>query len=181
MVVACAGCVGATDRADFEEEIESRGGGFSEDIVTDAVAELADEVGTGDFEITHLTVSPLVPVVSARVRNPAAPDEVDDYTFRGDELVEVEPVRLSSDTDLDAEVLPITDFALDRLDEAVDTALDEFGATDGYATSVQLSVTPSSAVAADPVGQVVVHVESPRAAATVRFTADGELVGVDPQ
>lgn len=179
LALACAGCVGATDRDDFEAEIESRGGGFSEDIVADAVAAIAAELGTDDFEITHLTVSPLTPITSAQVRHPRAPDQLDDYTFRGDELVDVRPVRVSAGTDIDAEALPIGTFALDRLDEVVDVALEEFGATDGYATSVRLLVAP--APDGGPVGAVVVDVESPRAAATVRFTADGELVGLDPQ
>jgi hypothetical protein len=115
------------------------------------------------------------------VRDPRAPDQLDSYTFRGDELVDVQPVRLSAGTDLDAEALPIDTFAIEQLDEVVDVALDEFGATDGYATSVQLSVTPLSGLEGDPIAQVVVSVESPRAAATVRFTADGELVGIDPR
>ena len=181
LVVTCAGCVGATDREDFETEVESRGGGFSQEIVADAVEGIADEVGTDDFEITQLVVSPLTPVVSAQVRDPRAPDQLDDYVFRGDELVDVTPVRLTDGTDLDSEALPIATFAIDRLDEVVDIALDEFGATDGYATSVQLSVSPRSDVPGPPLAQVVVSVESPRAAATVRFTADGELVGVDPR
>lgn len=180
VVASCAGCVGATDRTDFEAEVESRGGGFSEDIVIDAVAGIAEEVGTDDFEITHLVVSPLTPVVSARVRNPDAPDELDDYTFRGDELVEVQPVRLTNATVLDAVVLPIGDFALDRLDEAVDVALEEFGASGGHATSVRLTTQPLSGRPGPPVGRVVVDVESPRAAATVTFTPDGELIGIDP-
>jgi hypothetical protein len=181
VVASGAACVGATDRSDFEAEIESRGGGFSEDVVAEAVDAIAEEVGTDDFEITRLVVSPLTPVVAAQVRDPRAPDQLDDYTFRGDELVDVQPVRLSAGTDLDSEALPIDTFALERLDEVVDVALEEFGAADGYATSVQLSVTPLSGIDGDPVAQVVVAVESSRAAATVRFTADGELVGIDPQ
>ena len=179
--VAASGCVGATDRDDFESEVESRGGGFSEDVVSDAVDGIAEEVGTEDFELTQLTVSPLTPVVSAQVRDPRAPDQLDDYTFRGDDLVDVAPVRVAAGTDIDAETLPIAAFAVDQLDEVVDVALDEFGATDGYATSVRLSVEPSAGGTLEPQGTIVVSVESPRAAATVRFTADGELVGVDPQ
>ena len=146
--------------------------------MSEAVAGIAAEVGSEDFEITQLTVSPLTPVVSAQVRDPRAPDQLDDYTFRGDDLVDVRPVRITAGTDLDAEALPIAAFALDRLDEVVDVALDEFGATDGYATSVRLSVDPEGGTG-EPVGSVVVDVESPRAAATVRFDADGELVGLD--
>jgi hypothetical protein len=179
--VAASGCVGATERDDFESEVESRGGGFSEDIVSDAVEGIADEVGTAAFELTHLTVSPLTPVVSAQVRDPRAPDQLDDYTFRGDDLVDVAPVRVAAGTDIDAETLPIAAFAVEQLDEVVDVALDEFGAADGYATSVQLSVEPSAGGTGEPHGAIVVSVESPRAAATVRFTADGELVGVDPR
>jgi hypothetical protein len=180
-VVGASGCVGATARDDFESEVEARGGGFSEDIVSDAVDGIADEVGTEDFELTHLTVSPLTPVVSAQIRDPRAPDQLDDYTFRGDDLVDVAPVRVTAGTDIDAGTLPIATFAVDQLDEVVDVALDEFGATDGYVTSVRLSVEPPVDGAAEPQGAIVVSVESPRAAATVRFTADGELVGVDPR
>ena len=144
------------------------------------MAGIAEEVGADDFEITQLAVSPLTPVVSAQVRDPRAPDQLDDYTFRGDDLVDVRPVRIAAGTDLDAEALPIAEFAVDQLDEVVDLALDEFGVTDGYVTGVRLSVDPAGATG-EPVGSVVVDVESPRAAATVRFTADGELVGLDPR
>lgn len=177
--LALGACVGATDRDDFEAEVQARGGGFSEAIVIDAVDRIADEVGTRDFAITHLSVSPLTPTVSAQVRDPRAPDQLDDYAFRGDELVDVEPVRVSAGTDLDATTVPIAAFTLDRLDEAVDAALAEFGVDGAYATAVRLGLGPGAEAGGDPVPTVAVDLESPRAAATARFTADGELLALE--
>src|SRR5690606_38846954 len=117
--------------------------------------------------ISHLVVSPLTPTVSAQVRDPRAPGQLDDYAFRDGELVEVSPVRLSAGTDLDATTVPIEAFALDRLDEVVDEALEAFEVSDDHVTTVRLGVTPGAA-GEPPVPSVSVDLESPRAAATAR-------------
>lgn len=179
--LATAGCVGAVDRSDFEAEIEARGGGFDQSLVIDALDRVAEEVGSDDFDIASLTVSPLGATMSVRVRDPRAPQQLDDYAFRGDELTDVRPVRVSAGDDLDATTVPIGDFAVDRLNAMVDDALDAYDTSGGFATTVRLAPDLAGGVGGRPTGVVSVDLESPRSAATATFTADGDLLELDPR
>lgn len=179
--VAVAGCVGAVDRSEFEAEVEERGGGFDQSLVVDAVERIAEEVGSEQFDIANLTVSPLSATVAVRVRDPRAPDQLDDYSFRGDELADVRPVRVSAGDDLDATTVPIGDFALDRLNEVVDVALDAYDTPGGFATSLRLAPDLARQPGTRPTGVVVVDLESPRSAATATFSAGGELAELEPR
>lgn len=178
-VLLLAGCVGTVDRDEFEAEIQARGGGFDQDLVIDAVDDVAGRVGTEDFEITGLTAVPLSGVVTVQVRDPRAPGQLDDYTFRGGSLVSTDPVQVSATDDLDARAVPITDFALDDLNAMVDRALVEFAADGGHVDTVAFTVTPVPE-GAEPQGTVHLRLESPRSSALATFTAAGQPVSLEP-
>lgn len=179
-VLVLTGCVGTVSRDEFEAEVRSRGGGFDEDLVIEAVDHVARDVGTPDFEITGLTASMPAGVVTMDVRDPKRPDRLDDYTFRGGDLVSVEPVQLSASDDLDAEAFPISDFALDQLDEMVDASIEAFDAEDGYAQTVTFHAQPSAEDPARLEPLVRVHLESSRASAMTTLAPDGRLLSVEP-
>lgn len=172
------GCVGTVDRSEFEAEIRARGGGFDQDLVVDAVDDIAARVGTGDFEITSLSAVPLSNVVSMQVRDPRAPAQLDDYAFREGSLTSSEPVQVSATDDLGARALPITAFAVDGLDAMVDEALAEYGTEGGYVDLVTFVIAPAPE-GAEPQGTIRLGLESPRSTATATFTAAGELVSVE--
>ena len=176
--VVLTGCVGTVTRAEFDQEVQRRGGGFHQQQVLDLVDGVAARVGTDRFAVTHLTVSPGSDVVTLRVRNPAAPDELDDYVFRAGDLLSTEPVRLSASTDLDAQTFVLADVALDRLDQMVDDALEAFAVSDTYVTSVQVGLSARPGQESSPTVGVVVSMESPRTAGTATSTPGGELVDV---
>lgn len=174
------GCVGTVDRAEFEAEIQARGGGVDQDLVIDAVDGVAARVGTAEFEVTTLTAVPLSTVVSLEVRDPRAPDQLDGYTFSNGDLVSVEPVQVRADDRLDARSMPVGSFALDDLEAMADEALAAFATDGGYVEMIILAVAPAPE-GAEPTGAVLFQLESPRSSATATFTPDGELVAVEAQ
>ncbi len=178
LAAVVTGCVGTVTREEFDREVQRRGGGFRQQQVLDVVDRVAERVGTDRFAVTHLTVSPGSDVVTLRVRNPAAPAELDDYVFRAGDLDGPEPVQLSADDDLDAETFVLTDVALDRLDQMVDDAVEAFAVSDSYVTSVQVGFVAVPGQGSPAAVGVVVALESPRAAGAATFTAGGELLGV---
>ena len=170
--------MGTVDRAEFEAEIEARGGGFDQDLITDAVDGVASRVGTDEFDITALTAVPLSTTVTLQVRDPRAPTQLDDYTFRNGSLVSTGPVQVSATDDLDARSVPIGTFALDDLDAMVDEALAAYDTDGGFVDTVIFAVAPAPE-GAEPQGSVLLQLESPRSTATATFTAGGELVAVE--
>lgn len=165
-----AGCVGTTDRNDFNREVQARGGGLTSELPTSAVDAVAEALGVFDFEVRTVTVTPLDGTVVLDVRDPAAPGNLDRYVVRRGSVWQVEPVRLTAEDVLDEQTFPVSSVALDQTEAMVDAALAEFAA-EGYVTS--LTVVAAA-------GEIVISLalESPRAAGTARFTGDGELIEV---
>jgi hypothetical protein len=164
------GCVGTTDRDEFDAIIQERGGGVTAELPVDAVAAVADELGVDDFEMRLMSVSPPNQLAVIEVRDPAIPANLDRYTVRKGSVESVEPVRLSASDNLDAETFLASTVAFDRLDEMADTAVAGFD-PEGYVTSIVVSgggETP----------EVRLSLESPRASGTATFTSAGELVEV---
>jgi hypothetical protein len=172
--VVAAGCIGTTDRTDFNREIQARGGGLTSELPTSAVDAVEASLGVIDFEVRTLTVTPLDGTVVLEVRAPAAPENLDRYVVRRGSVSQVEPIRLAADDVLDTQTFPVSGVALDQVEAMVDTALAEF-VSDGYVTS--MTVTRTIDDTADDI-VVMLALESPRAAGTARFTGDGELIEV---
>jgi hypothetical protein len=169
-----AGCVGTTDRSDFNEEIQARGGGLTSELPSSAVAAVAASLGVDDFEVRTLTVTPLDGTVVLDVRDPAVPENLDRYVVHRESVWQVEPIRLSAGDDLDTQTFPVSGVALDQVEAMVDTALAEFAAG-GYVSA--LTIYRSEDDSADDI-VITLALESPRAAGTALFTADGDLIEV---
>jgi hypothetical protein len=172
-----AGCVGATDRSDFQQVIASRGGGVTTELWMSSLDAVQNHLGTDDFEIRDLSLKGGDrPVVTLEIRDPSDADLLDRYTVRGgSDVSSVDPVIVSANESLGGHLFRVSELgALDNLDAMVDAALLEFGRPDGHVSFFSVS-RPAE-------GQAVVitaGLESDRATGTARFTADGELIGVE--
>lgn len=170
-MVAAAGCIGTTDRDDFNRIIQDRGGGFTSDLPLDAVDAIAAEVGEDDFELRTISVTPSSETVVLEVRDPAVPENLDRYVVRRGDVDTVEPIRLSASDDLDQQTFPVSSLALDRVEQMADAALADFD-RDGYVTSLSASQVSE--------GEITFRLalESARSTASATFTAEGELIEV---
>src|SRR5699024_9617294 len=106
------------------------------------------------------------------------PDDLDAFTVHRGGISLVTPQRVSAATDVDAEVFPVSEVRLDRLDEMVDEAHAGFDADGSWVASVVVRGEPSEdGTQLEPV--VLVQLESDRSAADARFTADGRLLELE--
>ena len=173
--LAASGCIGATDRRDFEAEIERRGGGVTSELVADPLDRLRAEIGVNDPELLSLTVSPLTRTVVMEVRDPTRRRNVDRYVSRGGRLDDPEPVRISASDDLDARTFRPSDLpALDDLEGVADRAIEALEFGDAHVDSINVGVRNGAPV-------LSVHVSSPRSVGTAVFDGDGALLGAAQQ
>lgn len=179
LVLVVTGCVGTVTRAEFDAEIEARGGGFSQQQVIDAVDAVAAEVGTDDFQVTSIYVQPKDGAISLRVRNPERPDELDTYSLRNGEIINVTPVRTTATTDLDADAFSPNDYALDELDQIAADALGVYETTGGFVASLQFLRLPDPEQPGERANLIHVQLESPRSQALATFRADGTFLGLE--
>ncbi len=170
--VVVTACIGALPRDEFQQVLNDRGGGFTEDLPLDALDTIAERLGDADLDLRSMTVSPSSAAVIVEVRDPQVPENLDQFEIRNGDVVAVEPVRVSATEDLDATTFPVADVAFDRFDEMVAEAIEGFDADDGFVTSVSLRRRAE---------QIVVSIDlgSDRAAATAVFTADGDLLSLE--
>lgn len=163
-----SGCIGAVDRAEFEDRIRTRGGGLVSALPQAAVAALAQRIGAGDPDMNVvLLMAPnstqfrLVvnnqpvqvtdffaggdftarePTVRLRVRPPGRPRVLDDYSFTLGDLSAPRPVRVSSFDDLDGQNFTMSEVpGLARIEEIVDTARTRSEIPDGQVTAILVS------------------------------------------
>jgi hypothetical protein len=171
-VTLAGGCIGAVDRDDFDRVIQERGGGFTSDLPLDAVEAVAGELDVEDFDVRSMSFTASTETVVLEVRDPAAPENLDQYVVRQGDVDTVEPLRLSASDDLDQQTFPVSSVALDRIESMVDVALDGFDARGGYVSSASVGLIGDGDVTFQ------LSLESPRATAVARFTGGGELVEV---
>jgi hypothetical protein len=163
-----SGCIGAVDRADFEDRIRTRGGGLVSALPQAAIAALAQRIGAEDPDLNvMLLMAPnstqfrLVvnnqpaqvtdflagsdftarePTVRLRVRPPGRSRVLDDYSFTLGELSAPRPVRVSSFDDLDGENFRVSEVpGLSRIEDIVDTARTRSEIPDGQVTAIVVS------------------------------------------
>ncbi|WP_179220110.1 hypothetical protein [Rhodococcus sp. NCIMB 12038] len=130
------GVSGAVDRADFDAAMRTRGGGMTNALVREGLAELAARYRVTDVQVTSVDVAP-VETLDVTVRNPAKPDQLDRYTFDGESLSEASPVMVSALEDLDARAFRLGDVpALGRVEALVDDALAHTGFDGGAVAGI---------------------------------------------
>ncbi len=174
LVAACGG----TGRAEFDEEIQARGGGLGSALALESIAALQEELGD-DLAFRSFTMT--AGQVTIEVLVPGSTDEVDSYRYGtsglygGGGLSGPSPVPGVGDTASLRRMLFRTQrIAWDDLDRIVDDALAAADLARGYAQTVRVDRT-------GPRPEIVVNVTSPRQSVPVRFRADGTPVGQGDQ
>jgi hypothetical protein len=194
IAMTATGCIGAVDRADFENIVQARGGGLVSGLPTGAVAALEQRLGTADLRATvilltapdsgrfqlvvvgqpaHVTrflnaagqLAGRNAVAHFRIQTPAQPDQLDDYTYRLEDLSKAEPVQVTAD-DLSASFAISEVTALSHLEQVVDTAIGESGLEDGTVPAILVHSDGTDVV-------ITVNVTAPRGAAVARFDRTG--------
>ncbi|MEV4241262.1 MULTISPECIES: hypothetical protein [unclassified Nocardia] len=163
-----SGCIGAVDRADFEDQIRTRGGGLVSALPQAAIAALAQRIDASDPDVNVILLTApnstqfrLVlnnqpaqvtnflagsdftarePTVRLRVRPHGLSRVMDDYSFTLGDLSAPRPVRVSSFDDLDGENFTISEVpGLSRIEDIVDTARTRSEIPDGQVTAIVVS------------------------------------------
>ncbi|MBL1077215.1 hypothetical protein JK358_22710 [Nocardia sp. 2] len=196
---ATSGCVGAVDRADFEHEIRTRGGGLVSELPRAAITALSDRIGATDLEANLILLTapnstqfrlvlnnqpdqvtrflsggdPLTarePTVRLRVRPPDRSRQLDDYSFTLGDLGSPRPVRVSALDDLDGENFAVSEVpGLSRIEDIVDTALARSEIPDGQVTVLVVSRFEREI-------RIVANIVSPRSEVVAEFDRTGAFL-----
>ncbi len=181
-MLSLTACVGAVDRADFDAEIRSRGGGVAVDWVSDALDVVALEVGATSGEalqIITMTITPSSRTTLVQTRRGDREDFVDMVAVREGEILSVTPQQNADRLPLDDITIAAADLPIGDVDRLADEAILAFTADTGedpdggdvFVSLIQVSLI-------EGVHIVDVSVESARRTGTVRFDTDGGLIGV---
>ncbi|MGV9674930.1 hypothetical protein ACWDSJ_06605 [Nocardia sp. NPDC003482] len=198
VALTATGCIGAVDRADFEQVVRARGGGLVAALPAGAVTALADRLGVADPEATvilltapeserfeiamidqpaHVTrflgdgagLASRNTTARLRIRDPRRSDQLDDYTYTLGALGEPTPVRVYAG-DLTDTAFAIGEVsALTRLEELVDTSVTRSGLERASASAVLVHRSGANVL-------VTVNVTAPRGAAIAQFDATGTFL-----
>lgn len=166
VLTACGG----TSRTDFEEEIQSRGGGLGSTLALEALDALEIELGEvpplRSFTMTNgqVTMEVLVPGTN---------DQVDSYRYGtsglygGGGLSDPTPVAgVGEAPALRRSLFRAERVAFDDFDQVVDTAIEEADLEGGYAQTLRVDRSTERA-------RITVNVTSPRESVQAPFRADG--------
>ncbi|WP_328393875.1 hypothetical protein [Nocardia sp. NBC_00416] len=193
-----SGCIGAVDRADFEDRIRTRGGGLVSALPQAAIAALAQRIGADDPEVNVILLTApnstqfrLVvnnqpaqvtdflagsdftarePTVRLRVRPPGLPRVLDDYSFTLGDLSAPRPARVSSFDDLDGENFTISEVpGLSRIEDIAATARTRSEIADGQVTAILVSRFGRDI-------RIVANVASARSEAVAEFDRTGAFL-----
>ncbi|GAA1849008.1 hypothetical protein [Actinomadura bangladeshensis] len=111
--------------------------------------------------------------MTAYLRVPRHPDQLDELTFTEDGLDDPSPVKTSATDDLDRMSFTVQDVpGLRGVENLVDTALAKTRYEGGYVTRITVTRKASAP-------EITVAVSSPRANAMVAFAADGRFTKVN--
>ncbi|HMG45575.1 MAG TPA: hypothetical protein VK611_29855 [Acidimicrobiales bacterium] len=171
-------CVGSVTRDDLQEEVESRGGGLSQEVLLDAVAAVADDQGEATPRLRSVSV--VASHVALEVMVPGTTEDLDAYDFGtsgmfgGRGLDGPEPVaRSSTEESLESTVFTAEAAGLRRFDAMVDAALEEADLARGHASGATIA---RPAAGTDP--QTTITVSDRRRTVSVTFGPDAVVVGV---
>ena len=140
--ILVTGCIGATDRSEFDDEVRRRGGGITSAWIDDALDVAAAELDVADgddLEVLTLLINGTSRTVTVNARRGDRPEFVDSVTVREGEWFATVPIRDADELPLDDLTIALGELPLDALEEMVDTALVEFGEPDSYVTTVSVS------------------------------------------
>ncbi|QLY28670.1 hypothetical protein H0264_25470 [Nocardia huaxiensis] len=192
-------CIGAVDRADFENEIRTRGGGLVSALPQAAITALAQRIGATDLEANVIILTApnstrfrLVlddqpaqvtrflsdntdltarePTIRLRVQPPDRSRRLDDYSFTLGDLSSARPVRVSAFDDLDTENFTVSEVpGLARIEDIADTALARSELPDGHVTVIVVSRFDRDI-------RIVANIVSPRSEVVAEFDRTGAFL-----
>jgi hypothetical protein len=171
--VFLAAC-GGTSQDEFEEEIQSRGGGLGSDLAIEAIDALEAELGD-DVALRSFTMS--LGQVGMQALVPGTDDQLDNYQYGvsglygSGGLSEPTPVTgVGTARELRRSLFRPERIAFDDLDRIVDEGIETADLEDGYAQTVRIHRTTERAV-------ITVDVATDRETAQVNFRGDGRPIG----
>lgn len=200
-VLGTSGCLGAVDRADFEHQIRTRGGGLVSTLPRDANTALSQQLNSTDlhanliiltppnstqfrlvlnnqpdqvtrFLTDHADLTAREPTARLRIRHPEHPRQLDDYSFTLGALSSPEPVRVSAYDKLDAEDFAINEVTgLSHIEQIVDTALARSELPDGQVTILVVARFGTDI-------RIVANVVSPRTEMVAEFDHTGAFLDI---
>lgn len=176
VVTVTSGCIGAIDRADFNDEVRRRGGGISSDWIDESIRMAAArlEVATPeDIELLTLTIDGTNRVLTVTARRGDRPEFVDSVVVRDGDVVSVSAVQDADQLPLDDLTMSLADLPLDRLETLADEAINEFDAADGSVSGIVVAL-------ADGAHTITFTLESSRRTGTAVFDVDGILIETTP-
>lgn len=174
LALVISGCIGATDRADFDAEVQARGGGVSTAWIGVAIDAVAAEVGAAsasELMVISLDVDPTKRALVVVARRGDEPDFVDTVVVRDGEVVAATPMQDADQLPLDEVMIRVGDLPIDDLEALSDEALEEFGEPDGFVGSILMSLQSG-------VPTVRIAVESARRTGFVLFDQSGRFIEV---
>lgn len=147
------------------------------DQLTGAIEEIAGAVGGEAVRARDVLVYPEYAIVEAQ--DPAAPDHIDRYTWRGGEVGDAEPVHLTGpQEEVDLELFPLSAVSWADLHELVAEAEDRLEAAEPVAVEEPRAgyVSIGRSSSDDRPLTLTVYVEGPRRSGYVEFSARGDVL-----
>lgn len=172
LAFAASGCIGATDRADFDTEVRARGGGLTSAWITEGLDLVASEVNvtpTSDLELVTLAINSTDRSLSAQARRGDQNDFVDVVVVKQGDVVAITPIQDADQLPLDDITFTVDQLPLASIETLGDTALREFGEDDGFISRINVSLRDGSPL-------ITVSLASTRQTGKATFTADGTFI-----
>ncbi len=172
--IVAAGCIGATDRADFDDEVRARGGGIASPWIDESLDAAAIALGltdATDLEFLTLSINGSSRTVVVNGRRGDRPDFVDSVAVRQGDVVSVAPLQDADELSLDDITIPLADVPIDDIETLIDVALADFGETDASVATITISLAGGAPT-------ITMRLQSARRTGTAEFDLAGELVRV---
>lgn len=164
------------------EQLSDTAGGLTEiaagDLVTvegidRALGAISQRVGANPMQVVELVITGQV--VTVQAVNPAAPTELNQWTYTAGQVGDLRPVDYDDDTEaLQQNLFPVTEVPATAIMTAVDNAIGASGIADG---EVQTVIVKRNLPFSDDL-QILINVQGERSNKQVRADATGQVTGV---
>lgn len=164
------------------EQLSDTAGGLTEiaagDLVTvegidRALGAISQRVGANPMQVVELVITEQV--VTVQAVNPAAPTELNQWTYTARQVGDLRPVDYDDDTEaLQQNLFPVTEVPATAIMTAVDNAIGASGIADG---EVQTVIVKRNLPFSDDL-QILINVQGERSNKQVRADATGQVTGV---
>ncbi len=164
------------------EQLSDTAGGLTEiaagDLVTvegidRALGAISQRVGANPMQVVELVITEQV--VTVQAVNPAAPTELNQWTYTAGQVGDLRPVDYDDDTEaLRQNLFAVTEVPATAIMTAVDNAIGASGIADG---EVQTVIVKRNLPFSDDL-QILINVQGERSNKQVRADATGQVTGV---